>query len=304
MSRTSLGYFEAPLTQEERDMIAVPFLGYKNKIEQCVIHSEIMARVNRAANVYAGCAIDAELGCIIDDQFADIIARYGNELKNKYSVKVIDKLFDPVSLWVKLLGGDFIVSNNLNLLKSGLYPEALCTITIADMGQDFVDFANNNIDLFYQPNKGPYGAANALLNKYINDQIESSNIGNRPILDHSKFISELIKLSRAQTPMLPSKMKELLSRFNLMYRKPKMSDKERVIKTILNAMDCDFGFVCAVPGNWLIPDSIVLKKSPGYFVLLITWVLPKSMWLSRVTCFMTSQYSQNYFSILTMLTYG
>lgn len=91
------------------------------------------------------------------------------------------------------MGGDFIVSNNLNLLKSGLYPEALCTITIADMGQDFVDFANNNIDLFYQPNKGPYGAANALLNKYINDQIESSNIGNRPILDHSKFISELIK---------------------------------------------------------------------------------------------------------------
>ncbi len=193
MSRTPLGYFELPLTQEERDMIVVPFLGYKNKIEQCVIHSEIMARVNRAANVYAGCTIDAELGRIIDDQFADIIARYGNELKNKYSVKVIDKLFDPVSLWVKLLGGDFIVSNNLNLLKSGLYPEALCTITIADMGQDFVDFANNNIDLFYQPNKGPYGAANALLNKYINDQIESSNIGNRPILDHSKFISELIK---------------------------------------------------------------------------------------------------------------
>lgn len=48
-----------------------------------------------------------------------------------------------------------------------------------------------------------------------------------------------------------------------MYRKPKMSDKERVIKTILNAMDCDFGFVCAVPGNWLIPDSIVFKEESG-----------------------------------------
>ena len=34
MSRTPLGYFELPLTQEERDMIVVPFLGYKNKIEQ------------------------------------------------------------------------------------------------------------------------------------------------------------------------------------------------------------------------------------------------------------------------------
>ena len=42
-----------------------------------------------------------------------------------------------------------------------------------------------------------------------------------------------------------------------------MNDKERVIKAILNAMDCDFGFVCAVPGNWLIPDSIVFKEESG-----------------------------------------
>lgn len=48
-----------------------------------------------------------------------------------------------------------------------------------------------------------------------------------------------------------------------MYRKPKMSDKERVIKTILNAIDCDFGFVCAVPGNWGIPESIVFKEESG-----------------------------------------
>ena len=42
-----------------------------------------------------------------------------------------------------------------------------------------------------------------------------------------------------------------------------MSDKERVIKAILNAMDCDFGFACAVPGNWGIPESIVFKEESG-----------------------------------------
>lgn len=193
MSRTPLGYFESPLSQEERDMIAVPFLGNKNKNVQQQIYRDLEQKVNNVVSIYSGCAIDQELMEIINEEFSGIIFKHKQELYLKYSRQDIDDLFNPNKLWITLINGEIVTSEMLKLLSQGLCPFTLARITKEDIEYHFVDFANNNIELFLSDCiKSDYAIINEMLSNYIDQQVTSSHIGNKTILDHSEFITQLI----------------------------------------------------------------------------------------------------------------
>ena len=194
MSRTSLGYFEAPLTQEERDMITVPFLGNKNKHAQISMFNALAKEVDNLLRFTRGNYLDLPTIAQMENDLSIILNCWSTESnlkchtkefsnKEVFNISVIDNTVTP--------------SAGLALLAKGLYPNTFVTITQEDINYSFIDFANSNIELFSQPSSkevvAGYDVINKMLTQYIDREIESSHIGRERVLDHSKFIGELIK---------------------------------------------------------------------------------------------------------------
>lgn len=196
MSRTKLGFLKEPLSAEERDFIADRYYDTFISAGQQNLFSLLKRRLedfNRRNYYEAPLSLDQFSVMLQDGPLADwkreIILRCGRK-----------SIIDSFNIWATTELNEYTgrteyvlhYSPSLELLMAGKLPDFQTAETFTP------SFYIRNWNSDYAESEeflsSPSGKINALISRYVDDQITRSEIGSDKIEDHSEFVAEITKM--------------------------------------------------------------------------------------------------------------
>lgn len=196
MSRTKLGFLEEPLSAEERDLIANKYYDTFISAGQVHLISLLKRRLedfNRRNYYEAPLSLDQFSVMLQDGPLAD----WKREITLRCGRKSI---IDSFNIWATTELNEYTgrteyvlhYSPSLELLMVGNLPD----FQTAETFNPSFYIRNWNSDYAESEEflSSPSGKINALISRYVDDQITRSEIGSDKIEDHSEFVTEITKM--------------------------------------------------------------------------------------------------------------
>lgn len=200
MSRTKLGFLKEPLSDVERDLITDKYYDAFISTEQQNLFSLLKRRLEdfNRRNYYEVIMSDEHISAMLQD---GPLADWKREIALKCSREWI---IDSFNIWAKAELNEYTgrteygvhYSPSLELLMVGKLPDFRTTevfnpsFYIRNWNADYAES-----DEFLS---SPAGKINALVSRYVDDQITGSELGRDKIEDHSEFVAEITKLLQGE----------------------------------------------------------------------------------------------------------
>lgn len=200
MSRTKLGFLKEPLSEVERDLITNKYYDGFISAGQQYLFSLLKRRLedfNRQHYYEAPLSLDQFSVMLQDGPLADwkreIALRCGRKsIIGSFNIWATTELNEYTGRTEYVLH----YSPSLELLMVGNLPDFQTTeiftpsFYIRNWNADYAES-----DEFLS---SAAGKINALVSRYVDDQIEGSEIGREKIEDHSEFVAEITKLLQGE----------------------------------------------------------------------------------------------------------
>lgn len=203
MSRTKLGFIKEPLSAVERDLITNKYYDAFISAGQQHLFSLLKRRLedfNRRHYYEAPLSLDQFSVMLQDGPLAD----WKREITLRCGRKSV---IDSFNIWATTELNEYTgrteyvlhYSPSLELLMTGKLPDFH---TAETFNPSFAATYIRNWNADYAASdeflSSPAGKINALVSRYVDDQITGSEIGRDKIEDHSEFVAEITKLLQGE----------------------------------------------------------------------------------------------------------
>ncbi len=196
MSRTKLGFLKEPLNQEERDLITNDYYPVFIRSNQTFLFKSLTDKIENFNREHYGDEIISEEVLTFALQNGplanwkkEVIERCGDHpVINTFSISVQFSYRDDYpgrSI-------DVLFSESLKLLAKGELQNFNTPERFSP--EYYIRHWNNDYAESKEFLSSPAGKINALISKYVDDQIRRSEIGSDKLEDHSEFVTEIAKL--------------------------------------------------------------------------------------------------------------